>query len=166
MNKSPENQARLLAARLADEYGKAAQVEAVAFAGSQTTSASDVASDIDLYVYGRVEIPLDRRREIAVASGRRVEVNNQFWETGDEWIDRQTEIHFDIIFAVNRLPHPGEKRLVQIAEERCQFRPDPLAEQIHGLLHAASTQGDLLKHVNTLIDGVDALLERHGLLDP
>ena len=41
---------------------------------------------------------------------------------------------FDILFAVNRVPHPGEKRLATIAAERCPLRPTDLDLQVDALL--------------------------------
>jgi hypothetical protein len=265
--------ALLLTKRVAAGYSALPHVEAVALAGSYTTQVSESGSDIDLYVYWRAEIPLEARRVIAGVSATRVEVNNQFWEPGDEWIDEATEIHvdvmfrhtcwieeqlervlerheasvgystcfwynvitskplfdksgwfatlqtkarqlypeelrrrivaknypilrdnlssylyqlknavrrcdkvslnhrvaallasyFDIIFAVNRLPHPGEKRILQIAEAQCQELPEAMRDQVTNLLTAASGEGDLIGHANALIDSLDDLLQKQGL---
>ena len=35
---------------------------------------------------------------------------------------------FDILFALNRLPHPGEKRLLAFATQHCPLRPAGMAE--------------------------------------
>lgn len=42
--------------------------------------------------------------------------------------------YFDIIFAVNELLHPGEKRLVQYAKDNCKILPDNFEENINKLL--------------------------------
>ena len=42
--------------------------------------------------------------------------------------------YFDIIFALNGLLHPGEKRLVKYAEEHCQILPEYFAKNINHLL--------------------------------
>lgn len=273
VDKSIPEPTLLLAKRVAARYSALPQVEAVALAGSHTTQVAESGSDIDLYIYWHTEIPLQARRAIASVSATHVEANNQFWESGDEWIDEASGIHidvmfrhtgwievhlerivehheasigystcfwhnvltskplfdkrgwfttlqtkarqpypeglrrrivaknypilrdnlssylyqlnnavrrcdkvslnhriaallasyFDIIFAVNRLPHPGEKRILQIAESQCQELPEAMRDQVTNLLTAASGEGDLIGHANALIDSLDDLLQRQGL---
>lgn len=43
------------------------------------------------------------------------------------------ESYFDIIFAVNRLTHPGEKRLVQLCEKNCKILPEDFAKNLNNL---------------------------------
>ncbi|MBD2021561.1 DUF4037 domain-containing protein, partial [Leptolyngbya sp. FACHB-36] len=86
-----------LAETIASRYSLLPQVEAVAVAGSQTANTFDQQSNIDLYVYIQAAIPIDARAEIATTTSRR-EVNNQFWEPGDEWVDADTNIHIDVMF--------------------------------------------------------------------
>ncbi len=88
----------MLARIIAERYANLPQVEAVALAGSQTAGAADQNSDIDLYVYLHADLPLEARATIARAHAQRAEVNNQFWEPGDEWIDAATNIHVDVMF--------------------------------------------------------------------
>ena len=42
--------------------------------------------------------------------------------------------YFDILFAINRLPHPGEKRLVQFALRQCRLLPVNFEQTIEKLL--------------------------------
>lgn len=42
--------------------------------------------------------------------------------------------YFDIIFAVNELFHPGEKRLIQYAKNNCNILPKDFEENINQLL--------------------------------
>ena len=42
--------------------------------------------------------------------------------------------YFDVLFALNRQPHPGEKRLVKFAVQLCAKRPPDFAERIEELL--------------------------------
>lgn len=67
--------------------------------------------------------------------------------------------YFDILFAINHLPHPGEKRLLETARMRCDKLPEAMQAQITALLQAAA-QGDtsIVTQVNALVDGLDALL--------
>lgn len=64
--------------------------------------------------------------------------------------------YFDILFAVNELPHPGEKKLVRFATERCVKLPQHFAHDLEAVL---TTQNEaLLSHIATLIDHLDELL--------
>jgi hypothetical protein len=105
--KSPLSVAQGVAYR----YHSLPQVEAVTLAGSQTTGMADVDSDLDMYVYVRAEIPLARRAEIARASAEYVEVDNRFWEPGDEWIEKDSGLHVDIMF---RATHWIEEQLDRV----------------------------------------------------
>jgi hypothetical protein len=74
--------------------------------------------------------------------------------------------YFDVVFAINRMPHPGEKRLVQIAQARCDRLPDGMSEQVEGLLKAVSDPGgEVLRWADLLIDGLEALLRAEGLIE-
>lgn len=80
---------------------------------------------------------------------------------------RTTELlasYFDVLFALNRVPHPGEKRLIHYAETLCEKRPPFLREQITDLI-ASLNGGDVLAQANALVDGLDELLLSEGL-DP
>jgi hypothetical protein len=87
-----------IAQRISDRYASIDLVEAVALAGSQTTPYAESESDLDLYIYSSSEIPVDLRAPIATEAASRSEVNNQFWETGDEWIDSSAGVHIDVMF--------------------------------------------------------------------
>jgi len=259
----------LLAHSIAQRYARLPQVEAVALAGSQASRTSDPGSDLDLYVYHRAEIPVAVRASIATSGAEHAEVDNRFWEPGDEWIDAETGIHvdvmfrtvawiegqldrvlrrheasvgystclwhnvlssqvlvdregwfqalqqdadrpypeelvraivaknhpilrrsassyryqlegavarndvvsvnhrvaallasyFDILFAINRLPHPGEKRLVEIALVQCDKLPEGMDRQVRELIAAVSRGGrGVVEKAEALIDGLDGLL--------
>lgn len=102
MNKLDLSSFASLADHIAAQYGDLPQIQAVALGGSQATQASDLSSDLDLYVYWQNQVPVEPREAIAKSSADRIEVNNQFWETGDEWIDRDTSIHVDVMFRHTR----------------------------------------------------------------
>ena len=73
--------------------------------------------------------------------------------------------YFDIVFAVNRLAHPGEKRLVRFAQERCVSKPEGLAGDVAALIAAIPRGGgDVVGRVATLLDALDDWLVRLGLL--
>lgn len=94
----PESPSYNYAARIAALYGELPQVEAVALGGSQATESADERSDVDLYVYVHSDIPQSVRAEIAMSLGERIEVDNHFWELGDEWVDSDSGIHADVMF--------------------------------------------------------------------
>lgn len=267
------NAAHAVASRVALSYAACADVEAVALSGSQVTQWAEQSSDIDLYVYVNAELAIEERRQIALASSKLAEVDNQFWEPGDEWVDEDTGIHvdvmfrrphwieeqlervldrheasvgystcfwhnvqssrilydkagwyatlhekaqqeypellqrhiieknfpllrntlssyrsqivkavyredwvsinhriaallasyFDVLFAVNTLPHPGEKRLLRYAEATCELLPERMKEQVERVLQAASSRGDILGQIDTLLDDLEDLLDQYGL---
>jgi len=61
--------------------------------------------------------------------------------------------YFDIIFAVNKLPNPGEKKVMRFIQENCKTLPADLEIQIGRILTSASLGGP------AVIDDIDALLE-------
>jgi predicted nucleotidyltransferase len=87
----PLEQARWIAQQL----GAQPAVVAVALAGSRAAGANDPASDFDLYVYAAAEVPVAFRRTLAAPDA---EIDNRFWEPGDEWIDLAAGAHFDVMF--------------------------------------------------------------------
>lgn len=84
--------------QIAAEYAALPQVLAVALGGSRAAGNGDEHSDLDLYVYSRGEVPVPARREIAGRRGTRVEVDNRWWEPGDEWLERGGGGHVDVMF--------------------------------------------------------------------
>ena len=74
--------------------------------------------------------------------------------------------YFDVLFALNRLPNPGEKRLLQAASERCAKVPGEMVDQVEGVLRAVSLANQsLITKIEELIDGLDQLLLEQGF-DP
>ena len=45
--------------------------------------------------------------------------------------------YFDIIFAINEFPHPGEKRLMSIIEKNCKKVPKDFEKNINNLLNSS-----------------------------
>lgn len=73
--------------------------------------------------------------------------------------------YFDILYAVNRLPHPGEKRLLDFVEAQCARRPSNMREDVMRLLESSVTPGgSIVSAVNQLLDGLDEVLSTAGLL--
>jgi hypothetical protein len=264
----------ILAHQLAASFAALPQVEAVVLGGSLSSGTADAASDIDLYVYTRAEIPLESRRRLVQNSGgaQKANLGMTFWGQSDEWIQAGSGIevdaiyfdtawiedqirqvveahqaslgyttslwrivqrslalsdphgwfaglqaacnldypdalrrnilalnqpilrdvipsyfhqiekavrrgdlvsvnhrlaallasYFDILFALNRELHPGEKRLAEHAA-RLPKQPDDLSADLAGVLRAAAIADDRLIHALThLLDQLDLLLDREG----
>lgn len=258
-----------VAQAIADLFAALPQVEAVALAGSQTTGVADAESDLDMYVYSDAPIPVADRARLIRPRAARLELDNQFWEPGDEWVEAASGLgvdlmyrpptfiegqldrvlvaheasvgystafwhnvltsrplfdrhgwfarlqararqpfpeplrraiiakneplltrnlssyrhqleravahrdlvsvnhrvaallasYFDILFALNRVPHPGEKRQVAFAEQSCPRRPVGMTEQVEGLLRAAASADEtVLAQVDRLVEGLQPLL--------
>ena len=71
--------------------------------------------------------------------------------------------YFDILFAVNHLLHPGEKRLVAFVETHCRLAPAGMNSRLHELLAAVAFDQSLLQKLDALLDGLDELLRAAGL---
>lgn len=100
-----------LAENIAAKFSDCPQVVAIARSGSQSSQASDDLSDLDLYVYTQSEISLDTRTKIAQEFATRIEINNSFWEPGDEWIDNNSGSGVDIMY---RTPNWIESQLDRV----------------------------------------------------
>lgn len=74
------------------------KIEAIALSGSSTANSDDTASDFDIYIYSDKEIDIGTRRAIALKYAENPEINNQYWETGDEWVIKETQKPIDIMY--------------------------------------------------------------------
>ena len=72
--------------------------------------------------------------------------------------------YFDIIFAVNRLLHPGEKRLLATALATCPSLPGGFEADLTATLRSAGDGATLLENVGRSLDALDVWLGREGLL--
>ena len=69
--------------------------------------------------------------------------------------------YFDVLFAGNRVLHPGEKRLVAFVERECACRPERFSEDVDALVEgAARARGDLIESA----EGTLGRLRASGLL--
>ena len=89
--------------------------------------------------------------ELAMQRGDLVSVNHR--------VTALLASYFDILFAVNEQLHPGEKRLVTLAEELCPIRPGQMRQQVHAVIRTPSSVS-----VDELLDGLETLLSAQGLL--
>jgi hypothetical protein len=107
------------------------------------------------------QIGSSHRHQIALAVLRRdrISVNHR--------ITALLASYFDILFAVNRTPNPGEKRLIAQARRLCPALPDRMEEQVDALLCSVADPWDrsaTLAHVDGLLDALDDLLHAEGLI--
>jgi predicted nucleotidyltransferase len=71
--------------------------------------------------------------------------------------------YFDILFAVNRQLHPGEKRLVQKALQNCVSLPDQFAADMAAIFEISSANlEELPPRLDQLLDHMDTWLEVQG----
>jgi hypothetical protein len=72
--------------------------------------------------------------------------------------------YFDVIFAFNRVLHPGEKRLLAYAEQECVRLPEGMRGDVEAALRAAALgDAELIKILNTMLDQLDTLLAEDSI---
>ncbi|MEY4748396.1 MAG: hypothetical protein RIQ60_610 [Pseudomonadota bacterium] len=75
--------------------------------------------------------------------------------------------YFDCVFAASAVPHPGEKRLLELAAASCSACPVDMAADVKRVLRAAAVEpGSLSLHLTALLDHLDDSLVRAGLVLP
>jgi predicted nucleotidyltransferase len=80
---------------LARRFAEFPYVVGVVLAGSRGGGTSDPESDFDIYVYASAEVPVEFRRALL---GAGAEVDNRFWEPGDESSDLANGLKLDIMY--------------------------------------------------------------------
>ena len=69
------------------------------------------------------------------------------------------ESYFDIIFAVNELTHPGEKRMISYAKEHAKILPKDFEENMNVLLNSmGSTLENVENNLKNIIDNLMGIL--------
>ncbi|WP_252250734.1 nucleotidyltransferase domain-containing protein [Clostridium sp. ZBS13] len=66
--------------------------------------------------------------------------------------------YFDIIFAVNELQHPGEKRLISICLSSCKYLPKDFEENLDKLLSGNRNKENVMSVVNKIVDNIKELV--------
>jgi hypothetical protein len=75
--------------------------------------------------------------------------------------------YFDVVFALTRVLHPGEKRPVARATSLCHKLPFDMATDIEAVLRASATADqELMAHVDRLLNRLDDLLDQEGCQVP
>lgn len=99
---------------LAEAFAAFPAVRAVALAGSSGAGNADGLSDYDLYVYADTGVAVADRRALAERLGRApFEIDNHYWETGDEWCLADSGMTVDIMY---RDPCWIEERLAAVLD--------------------------------------------------
>lgn len=70
------------------------------------------------------------------------------------------ESYFDIIYAMNEMTHPGEKRLVQLCKEQCKILPKKFEENIEQFFKDLFTEYDAIsKDVDAIITELEKVIK-------
>ncbi len=85
-------------------------------------------------------------------------VKRQDWISVNHRIAALLASYFDILFAVNRLWHPGEKKLLRIAVRDCKVLPLNFEAHLAACL-SSSTSPQILAALDNLIEGLENLVE-------
>ena len=73
--------------------------------------------------------------------------------------------YFDIIFAINEIPHPGEKRLLNIVNTMCKKVPNNALADIEKLIKDISKCDNvILEDINEIIMELDVILKSENLI--
>lgn len=87
-----------LLTQIVQDFKQIEEVKAIALGGSTSAQMSDELSDFDIYIYSNKEIDVEKRRAIALKYSDRYEIDNRFFETGDELTLRETGKGIDIMY--------------------------------------------------------------------
>lgn len=70
----------------------------------------------------------------------------------------------DMIFALNRLPHPGEKRIIVYAKNNCKILPKDFEKNLTDMVSSLGNKEKTLKSMNNIINELKILLKEQGEL--
>ena len=62
------------------------------------------------------------------------------------------ESYFDVLFALNRQTHPGEKRLIELCRKNCALLPNNFEENLDRLFH------DMAGNSDRIPDDIDEII--------
>ena len=69
------------------------------------------------------------------------------------------ESYFDVLFAVNRQTHPGEKRLIELCKKNCKVLPKNFEENLDRLFN------DIADDSNKVSDDIDEIINELKSMD-
>ena len=71
------------------------------------------------------------------------------------------ESYFDVIFALNRLTHPGEKRLISLCKQNCDILPENFEKNLNTLFYDMSANTDKISgDIELIVDSLKAIIEK------
>ena len=216
--------------QLVNEYKRIPEVKAITLAGSGANGRKDNYSDIDIDIIVSKEIDNDRRTQIIKKVSDYMEVGNDYWGDGDEFLLRNSDIqvdiayfqinwikdkckiaypeklknnivkknypilrrgfssyynqitkalrrndlvsinhrlsafiasYFDILFAINEIPHPGEKKLIDIIENQCNIKPKNFKENLEKVFIEGNDK--ILKNLDIIVDNLEVVLRKENI---
>ncbi|MBQ1474246.1 MAG: DUF4037 domain-containing protein [Ruminococcus sp.] len=72
------------------------------------------------------------------------------------------ETCFDVIFALNRMTHPGEKRMLQTAVDKAEILPEDFEKNINILLRSVFTDLQTAEEaLNSIVTGLERIIKDH-----
>jgi len=66
--------------------------------------------------------------------------------------------YYDIIFAINELPHPGEKRLMEICLNECKLLPNNFEINVNNILQNINSISEMDKSINNIINELKEII--------
>ncbi len=99
---------------IVDEFKSEESIKAIVLGGSCASQYNDSDSDYDLYIYSDKPVNVTKRRQIAEKFAQKFEVDNNFFENGDEWILKNSQKGIDIMY---RSPDWIEGQIKRIWED-------------------------------------------------
>ena len=86
-------------------------------------------------------------------------VKRRDWVSVNHRVTAFLETYFDVIFALNRKTHPGEKRLVSLCKEYCDVLPEDFEENIHALFcHMFDDSEILMEDLNVILANLKKII--------
>ncbi|MGN1125462.1 MAG: DUF4037 domain-containing protein [Candidatus Gastranaerophilaceae bacterium] len=84
--------------KILDKFINIKEVEAIAIGGSTSAKTSDKKSDIDVYIFSAVDIPIEKRADIIKPISSKYEIGGEYFGAGDEfWVD-EANVQLDIMY--------------------------------------------------------------------
>ena len=81
-----------------EKFSQINEVEAIAIGGSTTAKTCDKTSDIDIYVFSKNGVPIEKRKNIIEKISSKYEVGAQYFGAGDEFLCDSNNTVFDMMY--------------------------------------------------------------------